>query len=123
MSNPVPVFAAFVVVRVGAGFAATTRAPDRGEAGRIGLPGGKLDAGESALEAVMRESAEEGWRIAGVSPTPIHEATVDGRKVVWFRADSAERLAVYKESHRIQTFVATRNDVRGSGYGNDQLPI
>lgn len=116
------IFAAFVLAPVGTGYAATTRAADRGETG-IGLPGGKLDAGEDPLDAVIREAAEEGWAVVGLDPVPIHAQSVQGRPVVWFRATGATALRTYKEQHRISTLVATRDQVLASGYGNKNLPI
>ena len=116
-------FAVFVIAPTAAGaIAATTRAADRGEAGRIGLPGGKLDPGETPVDALIRECAEEGWAIHGVSPNPVHRDTVDGREVWWFRASSATPLPYYKEQGRISPVHATPEQVRASGYGNDRLP-
>ena len=51
-----PPWAVFIVGKVGDKYAATTR-----DDGRIGLPGGKVDVGESGKVAVMREATEEGW--------------------------------------------------------------
>jgi 8-oxo-dGTP pyrophosphatase MutT (NUDIX family) len=114
------VFAAFVVVRTEGGFAATTRAADRGESG-IGLPGGKLDPGESPVAAVIREAAEEGWLVSTVDPVPIQALLVDGKLVLWFTATTAVRLSVYKERGRITPVVATFGQILSSGYGNEQL--
>lgn len=114
-------FAVFAVAPVSSGLAATTRAADRGEAGRIGLPGGKVDPGETPVEALIRECAEEGWSISGVEETPCHVALVEGRPVAWFYANHATLLSTYKEVGRISPIVATRNAVADSGYGNEWL--
>ncbi|MBC8436969.1 NUDIX hydrolase [bacterium] len=56
-------FAAFILAPASTNpmeYAATTRAADRGESGKIGLPGGKVDPRESGEDAVRRESMEEG---------------------------------------------------------------
>lgn len=116
-------FAVFVVAQVGNGLAATTRAADRGEAGRIGLPGGKVDAGETTVQAGIRESAEEGWLVAiPADATPAHTAVVDGKLVAWFHAaEEAVMLASFKESGRITPVVASYRAVAESGYGNEWL--
>ena len=63
------------------------RRPD----GTIGLPGGKLEPGETPGEAVVREAREEGVRLLGsVLHGPIHKARVDGKKVVWYACMRAE---------------------------------
>ena len=82
MSTP---FAVFLVARTKGGYAATTRAADRGETGRIGLPGGKVDDGEIAIDALRRESAEEGWLLSSDAVLRlIHEQDVEGRPVAWY---------------------------------------
>ena len=119
MNNP---FAVFAVANVSPSFyAATTRAADRGESGKIGLPGGKVDAGETPVEALIRESKEEGFVLIGVSPNPIHSQLVDGKLVQWFRAEKAIVLQDYKEIGRIKNIVATKKEILNSGYGNENL--
>lgn len=117
------IFAVFVLAPACGGWAATTRAADRGEAGRIGLPGGKVDAGESALAALLRESREEGWEITGVEPIPHCMAMVEGKLVAWYKAKHAAPLAHYKEKGRIVPVVASREEILASGYGNENLKI
>lgn len=102
------------------GIAATTRAADRGEAGRIGLPGGKVDAGETAYQAALREAREEGWAIEGMADGPFHADHVEGRMVAWFAASRAMPLESFKEAGRIRPFVASVEAVAQSGYGNDK---
>lgn len=116
-------FAIFVLVMVGGGYAATTRAEDRGETGRIGLPGGKIDSGEDYIEAAYRESREEGWEVTGIDPEIIHKQLVDGKMIYWVKAKSAKMLFSYKEKGRITPIVATREEVLKSGYGNENLNI
>ena len=65
------IYAAFILARTLDGcWAATTRPADRGQAGRIGLPGGKVEPGEDPAAAALREAAEEGWRIMRHVPDP-----------------------------------------------------
>jgi hypothetical protein len=112
--------AVFVVARVGDGFAATTRAADRGEAGRIGFPGGKVDAGETPRDAAIREAAEEGWEVEDVAAWPFHADLIEGRPVAWFSAASATPLPEYKERARgIIPVVLSAAVMAASGYGND----
>jgi len=116
-------FAVFAVAEVPGGIAATTRAADRGERGRIGLPGGKVDPGETDVLALAREAAEEGWDLHG-SPdtwTMIHEGTVEGRLVRWFQVPGATQRTKFKERGRITPVIRTRAEIATSGYGNDFL--
>ena len=118
------VHAAFIVARVGVAaqlrYAATTRAADRGEAGRIGLPGGKVEPGESPAEAARREALEDGWRIEG-DLVLVHLADVEGRLVQWFApADPdarAWRIWDHAEAGRVEPITATRSQLLVSGYG------
>jgi 8-oxo-dGTP pyrophosphatase MutT (NUDIX family) len=114
------VFAAFVVACTEGGFAATTR-PDLLE--KFGLPGGKLEAGESPLEAAIREAAEEGWLVSGINPMPIQAYVLDGKLVLWFTATTAVRLSVYKEQGRITPVVISREMLLASGFGNGELKL
>ncbi len=116
-------FAAFILVKVNGGYAATTRAKDRGEEGKVGLPGGKIDKGENPIEAAIRESKEEGWEIKGVYPEIFHQQLVDGKLVWWFRAQSANMLSNFKEKGRIIPIIITREQLLNSGYGNENLKI
>lgn len=112
--------AVFVVVEIEpCVVAATTRASDRGEAGKIGLPGGKVDPGETLVQAVIRESHEEGWDLFGVDRTPFYTQIVDDFRVYWFKAKSAVKLDRFKEMHRIQPIAVSAEDIAKSGYGND----
>lgn len=122
-TNTTP-FAVFAVVSLPGAplkFAGTTRASDRGEEGRVGLPGGKVDPGETPVEALIRECNEEGWEIKGINPIPIHSQIVDGKPVQWFSAKRAFPIKNYKEMHRIKTVFLSKDQVLKSGYGNDNL--
>jgi ADP-ribose pyrophosphatase YjhB (NUDIX family) len=117
-------FAVFAVAPLSNGyFAATTRAADRGESGKIGLPGGKVDPGENPVQALIREAREEGWELLEVNPTPIHAQDVDGKHVQWFLATSATMLADYKEKGRITPIRATKSAIIASGYGNENIGL
>jgi hypothetical protein len=119
--NKLKPFASFVVVQCKGGYAATTRAADKGEQGKIGLAGGKIDKGETSRQAVVREASEEGWDVSGVSLSPVHTAIVDGQLVHWFSAKSAVIKTDFKEKGRIQPIVSNLNQLANSGYGNDFL--
>ena len=113
-------FAVFIAALTEDGqWAATTRAADRGEQGKIGLPGGKVDPGEHPLDAAIREAAEEGWYIAPNSLDTIHEQYVDGNRVTYFASNQpAVQLEDWKEKGRIQPVTASYDDLVLSGYGN-----
>ena len=125
-------------------WAATTRPADRGQAGRIGLPGGKVEAGEHPAAAALREAAEEGWRIlrhvpdpqgrldhpgrwVPIAPSdliPIHEQLVEGRPVVWYAPPPGcyavrDLSGRHKEAGRVEPVRATSRQIRASGWGND----
>ena len=121
-SNPnTPPFAVFVVGKVGDKYTATTR-----DDGRIGLPGGKVDPGESGEVAAMREATEEGWSFpAGTSLTLIHQQDVDGNPVEWYMADTTPSpLSEYKEKYRgIRPILITAEQLKASGFGNENLPL
>lgn len=111
-------FAVFVVAPtkgVVGDIAATTR-----PTGGIGLPGGKVEENETAVEAVLREAAEEGWSVSGLNPEPIHEAVIDGKLVQWFVAASATKLVDYKEIGRVTPVAACRFELT-HGFGNEFL--
>lgn len=112
--------AVFVVVEIEPGIvAATTRAADRNEAGKIGLPGGKVDPGESLIQAAIREAYEEGWDVSDINDIPFYTQQVDEFQVYWFKAQTAVKLDNFKEMHRIQPIMVSIEDIAKSGYGND----
>jgi 8-oxo-dGTP pyrophosphatase MutT (NUDIX family) len=118
--------AAFILAPTHGGIAATTRAADRGEAGRIGLPGGKVESGETPLQAAIREAREEGWEITRPHPEPVQVMIspefAPGYIIYWYVAGKARRLDEYKEQGRITPIVVRPDDIVRSGYGNDRLP-
>lgn len=126
-------FAAFLVLPYQGQVAATSRAADRGEAGRIGLPGGRIDSGETPEQAARREAREEGWFLPAETPLrEVWRAIVDGREVVWLAIDwgredadyCASRifpLDRYAEQGRITPIAVPLADIASSGYGNEFL--
>ena len=114
-------FAVFIVAQTGNQVCATTRAADRGESGKIGLPGGKVDAGEMPHQAALREAREEGWDIGNINPIPIHKALVEGKLVWWFEGSNATILTTFKEKGRIQPVLVSQEAIANSGYGNEFL--
>lgn len=78
----------------------TTR--DKGLA--VGLPGGKVDPGETAHAACLREAAEEGVDTTNLTEADLtfhHEQRVEGRLVRWYRTNKVlGTLNSYKEKHR-----------------------
>ena len=140
----VSIYAVFLLARTLDGcWAATTRPADRGQAGRIGLPGGKVEPGESPTAAALREAAEEGWRMMRHVPDPrgrvdhpgswvpvqpqelvlIHQQLVEGRPVVWY-APPAGCYAVrdlsgrHLEAGRVEPVRVRSRLLRASGWGN-----
>jgi hypothetical protein len=108
-------FAVFVVAPIGNGFATTTRP----NSSKIGLAGGKVDLGETAREAVIREAKEEGFTVIGVEENPFYYQEVDGKMVAWFRATEAVMLYDFKEKGRITPVVSSLQEISLSGFGND----
>jgi|GEM_PF-2249895 len=116
------VFAVFVIAEVdGGGFAATSRAEDRKAADEgisFGFPGGKVDEGESLVQAAIRESQEEGWDVSIDSPVPCSVQIVQGKKVAWLKASNAVKRDSFKEQGRIVPVVVGKNSL--VGFGNEK---
>ncbi len=113
------IFASFVLIIKDGLVCATTR-----EDGRIGLPGGKCELGESAYLAAVREAYEEGWQIdPSETGVPILLQLVEGRPVAWFLFKSnvkVTQLTDHQESARgINPILVPINEFRTSGFGND----
>lgn len=112
-------FAVFAVLIKNGMIYATTR-PD----GKIGLPGGKVDPGETAMDAVLRESQEEGILMVIPDLPPVHSDIVDGKLVQWFIAQDGTILDQYKEKYRGITpciIPVTELVKKSPGFGNDFL--
>ncbi|MCS7317719.1 MAG: NUDIX domain-containing protein [Candidatus Dojkabacteria bacterium] len=81
--------------------AATTRLD---KPGSIGLPGGKVEPGESLVEAALREAKEEGWDFyqCEIDNNPIHQEKIDIFDVYWFLVIRGRpiKLVDYKEKYR-----------------------
>jgi len=96
-------------------FAAVTR-----EKAGLGLPGGKVEPGETPVDAVVREATEEGWQVYDVSPHPFFKSEVDGEPVWWYAAAIAYPLDDWKEKSRgIAPVAVTLREIKLSGYCND----
>lgn len=121
IKKPFAVFAVAPVDGDEVKIAVTTR--DGADAGRIGLPGGKVDKGETPIAAAVREAAEEGWDLEiPADDRPIHQAIVEGQLVWWFAAYKPQKRDSWKESHRgIRPELASIDAVVASGYGNEFL--
>lgn len=115
--------AAFVVYRLKNGnIAATTRPADRNQAGRVGLPGGKVDPGESPQDAVRRESKEEGWQIMGGKLELIASKKIDGKNILYYvlKGGWCKKLEDHKERDRgIMPMEVSIDVITRSGFGND----
>jgi len=99
--------------------AATTR-----DDGRVGLPGGKLDSGETPVEAAVRESAEEGWDVAiPANALPYHTAMVDGKLVWWFLANGrpVKRSSWKEQARGIKPVWVSDSVAAATGFGNQFL--
>jgi len=119
-------FAVFLVAINKKGKIAATTRPYEGK-DKIGLPGGKIDFGETPLEALYRECKEEGWLLPKDGKfVIIHEQLVMKRLVRWYLLlnDFPRKLKDYKEKPRgIRPILVTKEELRKSGMGNENLPI
>lgn len=71
----------------------------------FGLPGGKVDPGESHIQALKRECVEEGFGgILDFNSSPIHQVEYGGFDCYWYAAirvtSQAELFFNYKEKRR-----------------------
>lgn len=115
-------FAVFVVAHADSvGRYCATRRAD----GSIGLPGGKVDAGEAPEAAAVREALEEGWRVNLLSTTPIQKREVDGRDVWWYAATKVKMVRLRPEDRKrgIRPLAVEAGVIAKSGMGNDALGL
>lgn len=117
--------AALVVAPYKGGWISSTRPIDKRKfAGEFGLVGGKLDPGETAIQAAKREAKEEGWRVEGVVARPIHIKSSGSKKIVVFAAKSAKKLTDYVEKPReIHQLTVTKKELADSHEGNKFLHL
>ena len=107
-------FAVFAISFKSGLICATTR-----ENGSLGLPGGKVDQGETPEVAVLREAEEEGFIL--LNPVFFRSAIVDGKEVQWFTCDLVKKLDQYKESYRGITPVFVPVEEVAGSFGNSFL--
>jgi len=66
------------------------------------------------MEAAIRESKEEGWKVSGL--TQKHSDIVQGKLVWWYHAKSATPLREYKEKYRgIKPIQIDMDQLKGFG--------
>jgi 8-oxo-dGTP pyrophosphatase MutT (NUDIX family) len=115
-------YAVFAISLKNGLIAATTRPYDTKS--KIGLPGGKVDPGETPIQAVNRECKEEGWNIVIEEEIlPFHYQYVGGRMIHWYLSgDEPTMLDEYKEKDAgIIPTLARVGELANSGYGNECL--
>lgn len=112
------IFATFIISPSKDGIAAITRVE-----GGIGLPGGKIEKGENPIEAVKRESREEGWEITGPF-IKIVDQFFEGRLIRWYGTTSeSKRLKNFKEKGKIEPISITVSDLYDTKYYNNEKII
>jgi ADP-ribose pyrophosphatase YjhB (NUDIX family) len=113
-------FASFVVVKLPDGkIAATTRPYEKSKNKKIGLPGGKVEKGETPKQAAYRESKEEGWDVEKIGNI-IASKKVNGKVIVYFIGYGAKKLDDYIEKENdIEAIAVSIEEISNTGYGND----
>lgn len=113
-------FASFVVVKLPNGkIAATTRPYEKSKNKKIGLPGGKVEKGETPKEAAYRESKEEGWDVKKIGDI-IASKKIDDKLIVYFIGYGAKKLKDYVEKENdIEPLSVTIDEISKTGYAND----
>ena len=112
----------FAVIEINGEIVVTTRPEDKNVP--FGLPGGKVDEGETLIDALIRECFEEGVDIKHISDLlfiKIREEYLDNGIVYWFHILGVPSLlSEYKEKYRgIKVEMKSIEEVSNSGYGND----
>lgn len=120
------IFAVFLVAHpIGSRYANPVLAATTREGGGIGigLPGGKIDPGETPEGALRRECAEEGWLIpTEASLRKIHEDLVEGKLIAWYACDHyVSKRDTYKEQGRITPVEVSWPEMATTGMGNQFL--
>lgn len=112
-------FAAFVVVKLANGkIAATTRPYEKDKNKKIGLPGGRVESGETPKDTANRESKEEGWKISKIGKI-IASQMVDGNPIVFFEGHGAKKLDDYLEKdNNIKPISVSIDKISNTGYKN-----
>lgn len=113
-------FASFVVVKLPDGkIAATTRPYEKSKNKKIGLPGGKVEKGETPKQAAYRESKEEGWDVEKIGDI-IASKKVNGKIIVYYIGYGAKKLDDYIEKENdIEAIAVSIEEISNTGYGND----
>lgn len=108
-------FAVFGYCLQGNGRVASVTRPEGG----IGLPGGKLEEGETEIEALRRECEEEGWLIKiEDNVKPFYVRSTEHGLIGYYKVESVLRLLNYKEKHRIKNLYCKFWEIAKSGNGN-----